>query len=65
MVIMFILIFVDGVECESFAIIDIDLILVYKNKYYLQLYLDNCSYEIVDKKMTNYLDDKLFETVED
>ena len=29
----------DGVECESFVI-----------KYYLQVYLDNCAYEIVKKK---------------
>ena len=39
----------DGVECESFTIISIDSLLVYENKFYLQIYLDNC-------------DDSLFET---
>ena len=31
------------VECESFTFTSIDSLLVYKNKYYLQVYLDNCS----------------------
>ena len=31
----------DIVECKSFAIISIDSLLVYENKYYLQVYLDN------------------------
>ena len=30
----------DGVECEFFTIISIDYLLVYENRYYLQLYLD-------------------------
>ena len=37
------------IECESFTIISIDSLLVYENKYYLQVYLDNCGYKIVDK----------------
>ena len=32
-----------------------------KNKYYLQVYLDNCSYQIGNKQMTDYLDENLFE----
>ena len=32
----------DDVECESFTVIFIDSLLVYNNKYYLQVYLDNC-----------------------
>ena len=32
----------DDIECESFTIISIDSLLIYKNKYYLQVYLDNC-----------------------
>ena len=55
----------DGVECESFKINSIDSLLVYKNKYYLQVYLDNCSYKVIDKQMTDYLDGNLFETDED
>ena len=31
----------DGTECESFTVISIDSLLVYENKYYLQVYLDN------------------------
>ena len=31
----------DGVECESFKVISIGSLLVYVNKYYLQIYLDN------------------------
>ena len=61
-------------ECESFTIIYIDFLLVYENKYYLQVYLgnctyktltSNCTYKILDKQMTDYLDDNLFETDED
>ena len=33
----------DDMECESFAVISIDSLLVYENKYYLQVYLDNCA----------------------
>ena len=46
----------DDVECESFTVISIDSLLIYENKYYLQIYLDNCAYEIVNKQMTDYLD---------
>ena len=51
----------DGVECESFAIAYIDSLLGYENKYFLQIYLDNCVYKIIDTQMTDYLDDYLFE----
>ena len=37
------------IECEFFK------------KYYLQVDLDNCAYEIVNKQMTDYLDENLFE----
>ena len=50
----------DDWQCESFTVISIDSLLVYENKYYLQVYLDNCAYEIVNK-MTDYLDENLFE----
>ena len=50
----------DDIECEPFTVISIDSLLVYDNKYYLQVYLDNCAYKIVSKQMTDYLDDNLF-----
>ena len=49
-------------ECESFIIIFIDSLLVYENKYYLQVYLDNCAYKIVNIPMINYLDYHLFDS---
>ena len=51
----------DEIECESFKVISIDSLLVYNKKYYLQVYLDNCAYKIVNKQMTGYLDENLFE----
>ena len=47
-------------ECESFTAISIDSLLVYENQYYLQVYLDNCVYKIIDKQMADYLDDNHF-----
>ena len=55
----------DGVECESFTVISIDSLLVLDNKYYLQVYLDNCAYKVADKQMICYLDDNLFESDKD
>ena len=55
----------DGVECKSFTVISIDSLLVYDSKYYLQVYLDNCAYKVVDNQRIDYLDDNLFETDED
>ena len=52
----------NGVECKSFTVISIDSLFVYKNKYYLQLYSDNCGYKIVDNQMADYFDDSPFET---
>ena len=45
----------DDIECESFTVISIDSLLVYKNKYYLQVHLDNFAYKIANKQMTGYL----------
>ena len=50
----------DDVKCESFTIISIDSLLACKSKYYLQVYLDNCAYKIVNKQMTDYIDENLF-----
>ena len=35
--------------------------LVYENRYYLQVYLDNYAYRIGSKQMTGYLDENAFE----
>ena len=51
----------DDIECESFTVISIDFLLLFGNKSYLQVYLDNCAYKIVNKQMTDYLDESLFE----
>ena len=54
-----------NVEYESFTVICIDSLFVYESKYCLQVYLDNCVYNIVKKQMIDYLDDSLFEPDED
>ena len=51
----------DGVECKSFKIISIDSLLIYENKYYIQVYLDNCAYGTVNTQMMDYLAQNLFE----
>ena len=48
------------VECESFTVISIYSLLVCDKKYYLQVYLDNYAYKIVNKQMTDYLDENLY-----
>ena len=47
----------DDVECKSFTVISIDSLFIHQNKYYLQVYLDNCAYKTIGKWMTDYLDD--------
>ena len=51
----------DDIECESFTVISIDSLLLYENKYYLQVYLDNCAYNVSNKQIIDYLDQNLFE----
>ena len=46
---------------ECFTVISIYFLLVLENKYYLQVYLDNCAHKIVNKQMTDYLDENAFE----
>ena len=48
-------------ECESFTVISVGSLLVYDNKRYLQVHLDNCAYKIENKQMTDYVDKNLFE----
>ena len=47
----------DDIECESFTIISIDSLLVYENKYYLNVYLDNCAYKISKNLDENHFED--------
>ena len=51
----------DDIECESFTVIYIDSLLVYNEKYYLQVFLNNCAYKFVNKQMTDYVDENAFE----
>ena len=44
----------NGIELKS-SVISIDFLLASKNKYCLQVYLDNCAYKIANKQMTDYL----------
>ena len=39
----------DGLKHESVTGISFNILLVYENKYYLQVHLENCAYKIVDK----------------
>ena len=50
----------DDIEYESFTNISIHFLLVYENKCYLQVYLNNCTDKIVDKQMIDYLGGNLF-----
>ena len=54
----------DEIEWES-TVIAIDFLVACRNKYYLQVYLDNWAYKIIDKQMPHYLDNNRFETNED
>ena len=47
----------DDIECQSIIVISIDSLLLYNNKYYLRVYLDNCAYKITNKKKTDYLNE--------
>ena len=51
----------DDIEYESFTVISIGFLLVCNKKYYQQVYFDNCTYETVNKQMTDYLDESLSE----
>ena len=51
----------DDIESESFTVISIDSSLVYENKFYQQVYLDNCAHKIVTKQIADYLDENIFE----
>ena len=41
----------DDIKCETFRFNSINSWLVYENKYYMQVYLDNFAYKIVDRRI--------------
>ena len=45
----------DDIGCESFKVISTDSLLVYKNKYYLQVYLQNWANKIAHKQVIDNL----------
>ena len=52
----------DGVECEYFTVVSSNSLVLYENKYELQVYLDNGAYKKLDKQMVDYFDDNLFKS---
>ena len=50
----------DDTECEYFTVISIYSLLLYDKKYYLQVSLHNCVYNIINKQMTDYLNENFF-----
>ena len=50
----------DDIEYKSFTDFSIGYLRFYKNKFYLQVYLENCAQEIVDKQMKCYLDEFIY-----
>ena len=46
----------DDIECEWIIVISIDSLLVYENK----VYLENCTYRIVDNQITDCFDRNAF-----
>ena len=47
------------------TVISTDSLLVYENKYYLQVYLDNFAYRFIHKEMIDYLGENPSENYED
>ena len=45
----------DVIEFEFYTVIPINYLLVYESKYYLHVYLNNCPYRFVGKRMIDYL----------
>ena len=51
----------NDIEFESFTFISIDSLLVHDKKYYLKFCLHNCAHKIVNRQMTDYLNENIFE----
>ena len=54
----------DDIDFKSFTAISVDSLLFYENKYYLQVYLNNCAFKIVDRRMIVYTGENSFGTDE-
>ena len=54
----------DDIKCKSLTVISTDSLLIYKNKYDLQVYLDNCAYKFIGKQIIDYLGKNTFEADE-
>ena len=54
----------NDIGCECFTVISNDSLLVYENKYYLQVYLESYAYKIVHKRMIDYLGESPLKTDE-
>ena len=52
----------DHIACKSFQSFLLIFFIVFENKYYLQVYLDNCAYRIAKKQMTDHPDKNHFAT---
>ena len=52
----------DGGESWSFTIISIGFLLLFERKYFLQVYLENCAYKTVDKRLIDYVYNHLFDS---
>ena len=52
----------DNVECGSSTVICIGYLLIHDSKRYLQAYLGNCVYKIVNTQLIDYLGDSLFKS---
>ena len=48
------------IECESSTVISTNSLLVYENKYYLQVYLDDWACKIATKQVKVYLNEIFF-----
>ena len=48
----------DDIKIQSFIVVSTDSLLACDNKYYLQVYLNNCAYKSVNKQMKDYPDKK-------
>ena len=45
----------DNIECEYFTVISIASLILPETKYYLWVYLGNCTYKIVEQRMIDFL----------
>ena len=46
---------------QNINLLKLFLLILYENKYYMQVYLETCADEFVSTQMIDYLDENLFE----